>query len=354
MSGDPVPGALMRAEIAEQPDRWRQFVEEARPEIDRAADLFRDADPQLLHFVARGSSDHAALYGQYLAQTVLGIPSAHSTPSVVTVFDRATRFPPTVQIALSQSGASPDLVAAARAGRLAGARAISITNDQDSPLAAESDVHVGLGVGPERSVAATKSYTTELLALHVLLARVEGLAWEHVEASVDRLASAGDAALQVAGEWAIATGRSLGLEDRALLVGRGYSMASAKEGALKLIETCGMAASGWSSADARHGPIGQLRRGTPVLAFGAGGPGMDSTEDLLTRARAMGARPIVIGDSDVEGVEAVHVPKMADLPAALVPMVEILPVQLLALELSVQIGRDPDRPEGLTKVTETS
>lgn len=348
-----VPGALMRAEIDEQPAQWRRFVEQCRPEIDRAVQLIGDAEPSLLHFVARGSSDHAALYGQYLAQTSLGIPSSHSTPSVVTVFDRATRFPATVQIALSQSGASPDLVAAAAAGRRAGVRAISITNDPSSPLALESDVHVALGVGAERSVAATKSYTTELLAQYVLLERLQARSWADIATAVDRLVGVGEAALRAGGAWARAVSETLESQDRALLVGRGFSMASAKEGALKLIETCGLAASGWSSADARHGPIGQLRDGTPVVGFGVGTPGGESTLDLLARGTAMGARAIVIGETDLPGAEAVPVAGMAQLPAVLVPMAEIVPIQLLALELSVRLGRDPDRPVGLTKITET-
>jgi len=342
----------MRAEIAEQPDVWRRLVREARDELDAAAALVRETDPQVLHLVARGSSDHAAVYGQYLAAAELGVLTIHSTPSLVTVFERDARFPRTVQVALSQSGASPDLVATARGARASGVRAIAMTNTPGSPLAEESDVHVPLLAGDELSVAATKSYTAELLALRLLVARTAGRDWAELEAAVERLATVGEAVVERAGRWARTTAADLRGADRALLVGRGYSMASAKEGALKLIETSGLAASGWSSADARHGPIGQVRPGTPVIGLGLGTPGEESTRELLDHVRTLGGRTLAVGGTSDH--EAVPAPGLETLEAALVPVAEILPVQLLALELSLVRGLDPDRPAGLTKVTRTS
>ena len=341
----------MRAEVAEQPTVWRRLVREARPDVDAAASLLRETDPEVLHLVARGSSDHAALYGQYLAATELGVPTVHATPSLVTVFDRDTRFPRAVQVAISQSGASPDLVATARAARAAGARAIAVTNTHGSALAAEADVHVPLGAGEEVSVAATKSYTAELLALYLVVGRWAGRPWEDLRAGVDRAALVGELTIERATDWAWSTAGGLLATDRALLVGRGYSMATAREGALKLIETCGLAASGWSSADARHGPIGQVVPGTPVIGFGICAPGADSTLELLDHARTLGARTLAVGGGT--GHENVPAPGLRTLEPALVPLVEILPVQLLALELALVRDRDPDRPLGLTKVTRT-
>ncbi|TCI96777.1 SIS domain-containing protein [Aeromicrobium sp. IC_218] len=346
-----VPGAHMRAEVAEQPDVWRRLVRDARGPLDEAAALVRSTDPELLHLVARGSSDHAALYGQYLAAAELGVPAVHSTPSLVTVFERGSRFPRTIQVALSQSGASPDLVATARAARETGVRAISITNTPDSPLAVEADVHVSLDAGDELSVAATKSYTAELLALYLLVGRVAGRSWDDLEAAVGRLAEVGDVLVEVASSWAASAAPTLAGEDRALLVGRGFSMASAKEGALKLIETSGLAASGWSSADARHGPVGQVQDGTPVVGLGLGTPGGGSTRELLDHVRILGARTLAVGGRTDH--EDVPVPGLDGLEDALVPVAEIVPVQALALELSLSRHRDPDRPEGLSKVTRT-
>jgi glucosamine--fructose-6-phosphate aminotransferase (isomerizing) len=337
----------MRAEIAEQPDRWVDLALSERGSIDAAAAIIRATDPELLVFAARGSSDHAAQYGQYLAHNLLRIPAMLSTPSTFTAFGTRLRFPRSVMLAISQSGSSPDLLATVRATKAAGVPVIAFTNDPESPLAALGDVHIALSAGPELSVAATKTYTAELLPLYAVLSRAAGASRDDTFESLFGIASAATEVM-TQGAPVVATWREqLADSARVLVVGRGYSMSTAKEGALKLMETNSIAASGWSAADAKHGPLGQVVAGTPVLFLTASPGGRESVESFVHDVVGLGGRPIVL-DSSFPGMSR------PGLDPALIPLLEILPLQQLALELAVGRGLDPDRPAGLRKVTQTS
>lgn len=349
--GPTVPGALMRAEIAEQPARWRELIPSQPDAWPAAVSAFRAAAPELVAFVARGSSDHAAIYGQYLVQRVLGLPALLTTPSTHSVLGVTPRFPAAVQVAISQSGRSPDLVATAVALRNAGLPLVSITNDGSSGLATLADVHLDLAAGPERSVAATKSYTAELLAVHTLVRAVAGEDLAALADEIDGLATRAEALLERVALDVPPIADASAQTDRVLVVGRGTSMATAKEGALKLMETAGIAASGWSAADATHGPLGQVDDETLVIALTGSDAGRASVVDFAAAARERGARVLEIGPSVVEG--ATSLDASTGVPDELVPVLEVLPLQVLAAELSARRGTDPDRPAGLSKVTLT-
>lgn len=347
------PGALMRAEIGEQPARWVELVSSQRDAWARAIRLVRDARPEMLAFVARGSSDHAAIFGQYLVHSVLRIPAMLTTPSTHTVFDTAPVFPRGLQLALSQSGMSPDLVATARDLRGAGLPLVAMTNDSASDLARLADAAIHLAAGPERSVAATKSYTAELLAVRTLVHGAAGADLDQLDADLASAAAAAEQVLSRATDFVAESLAQLVEFDRVVLVGRGLSMSSAKEGALKLMETSGVAASGWSAADATHGPLGQVNAETLVVAFTASPAGRDSVVDFAAAAQARGASVLEIGAA------ATVDPRWSfsistDLPDDLLPALEILPIQVLAAETSIARGMDPDRPAGLRKVTLTT
>ncbi|GAA1055091.1 glutamine-fructose-6-phosphate transaminase [Agromyces luteolus] len=345
------PGALMRAEIAEQPARWRDLIPTQRPAWEAAVDAVRAASPQLVAFVARGSSDHAAIYGQYLVPYVLGRPALLTTPSLHSVLGVTPAYPAGVQVAISQSGRSPDLVATAVGLRSAGLPLVSITNDAASGLARLADAHLDLVAGPERSVAATKSYTAELLAVHTLVRAVAGDGLVRLAEEIDELALRAERLLErLASEIAPIVEAVAGVE-RVLVVGRGVSMASAKEGALKLMETSGIAASGWSAADAAHGPLGQVDVGTLVIALTGASSGRASVVEFAAAAQVRGARILEVGPAVVAGSTSIDA--AAEVPDELVPVLEVLPLQVLAAELSVRRGLDPDRPAGLRKVTLT-
>lgn len=334
-------GALMRTEIGEQPGRWMDLLREREP-IDEAADAFTRARPTLLAVAARGSSDHAGLYGQYLAHSLLGVPTMLGTPATLTVYGASLRYGSAVFIALSQSGASPDLIESARAARAGGVPVISATNAPQSPLALAADVHVPLCAGEEFSVAATKTYTAELLALYLLLGRVRGTSWDQLDEAVSALSDAAGALIPELAGMTAPLVTALEHADRALVIGRGYSYATAKEGALKLTETSGIAASGWSAADATHGPLGQVVGGTPVLLLNSSAFGRESITALGEKAAASGAARHVV---DVNAS-----PRVAD---ELLPLLEVLVLQHAALETALARGKNPDAPVGLTKVTRT-
>lgn len=346
------PGMHMAAEIVEQPARWHDLLG-ARADLEAAAHLIRNADPALIAFAARGSSDHAAMYAQYLVHNVLGVPALLATPSTVTAFGSELRYPASVMLAVSQSGESPDLLETVRAAQRAGVPVVAFTNNPASSLAALADVHVPLSAGPELSVAATKTYTAELLALHLVIRLAGGAEWPELE---QRASAAADLATSVMADTTPISGVAELLEDadRVLVVGRGYSMSTAKEGALKLMETNAIAASGWSAADATHGPLGQVVRGTPVIVLTASPDGRGSVESFARSARELGGRIIAIGDP-VEGSFA-HLSlgsQREALDPALVPLIEVIPLQQLALELALRRGLNPDQPLGLAKVTRT-
>jgi glucosamine--fructose-6-phosphate aminotransferase (isomerizing) len=237
---------LMSAEIAEQGNTWARAAESS--EIERVARFVERAAPALVVFSARGTSDHAAIYGQYLMQATLGLPAYLATPSLASVFEASPFAPGTLLIAVSQSGSSPDILATVKAARAAGTPTLAITNSASSALAVLADEHLDIGAGPELSVAATKSYTAELAAIYSLVERLRSSTTSHAARSLTQLAVTFERDLSALYERGETVGASMREADRALVIGRGYSLATAKEAALKLMETSALAASGWSAA----------------------------------------------------------------------------------------------------------
>ncbi len=349
----PEPGALMRSEISEQPERWRDLLSSQRTALESAARLLRDAEGGGIVFVARGSSDHAAMYGQYLAQVVLGIPAYLATPSVSSVYGKNVFTAERLVVGISQSGSSPDLLVTLQHAREAGAQILTITNDATSPMARIADVHIDLRAGPELSVPATKTYTAELIGQYAWIHLAAGMSFNSLEIEVERLAVAAASVIRSSQAQAPVLVQELVDADRVLIIGRGYAMSTAKEAALKLMETCAIAASGWSAADAKHGPVGQIVSGTPVflLTSSLGGASVRGLLPIITER--MG-RVILVGSLGSEDqADAAWIRLPASLPEGSLPVIEIIPFQVLALELALSLGRDPDRPVGLSKVTRT-
>lgn len=345
------PGGLIRAEIDEQPAAWRRLLTDGREQIEAAAALVRDTDPELLVFAARGTSDHASMYAQYLAQVRLGIPVMLATPSAFTAYGAHLRYPRTVLFAVSQSGESPDLIETVTAAKSSGTPVVAITNVAASTVANLGDVRLDLAAGPELSVAATKTYTAELLALHAVISLAAGDDWDEVETRVTAVIRAAEQLLGATDADFDGLVDTVAATDRILVVGRGYSMSSAREGALKLMETNGIAASGWSAADATHGPLGQVRPGTLVFLLVDSPATRDAVSAFGAKAEALGGTLVTVGGP-------VGPPLRMGLPSdrvdeTLIPVLEILPFQRLALEAALARGLDPDNPEGLAKVTKT-
>jgi glucosamine--fructose-6-phosphate aminotransferase (isomerizing) len=335
------PGALMAAEIAEQPAALARLLDDAEP-LREAAERIRRAAPRFLLAAARGTSDHAALYAKYLAEIRLGLPAGLASPSSMTVYGSRPNLADVLFLAVSQSGGSPDLVDSTAAARDCGALTVAVTNAPDSPLAAAAEIHVDIRAGAERAVAATKTYTAELLALYLLLSGdlltdKSGPAGALPEAAARTLAFA--APDEVAARYADV--------DRLVVTARGYSYPSAREAALKLMETSYLSAQAFSGADLLHGPLAMIDAKVPVVAITSPGRGGAAMMPVVERLRDNGAAVLQVGPAD-------GLPLATDgIAEELLPILEILPLQRLALRLALDRGSDPDNPRGLSKVTRT-
>jgi glucosamine--fructose-6-phosphate aminotransferase (isomerizing) len=337
---------LMFAEAAEAAAvAERQFAELAEP-IGKLGERLRDCDPPFIITCARGSSDHAATYAKYLIETRVHTPVASYAPSTSSVYATPWRkLKGSAFLAISQSGQSPDLLLSARAARDAGAFVIAIVNDLQSPLAEIADVAIPMLAGPERSVAATKSFIGSLL----ILARIVA-AWTEDEELAAALTGAPET-LRRAWEldWssaveALSNARSL------YVLGRGMSLGIAQEAALKLKETCGLHAEAYSAAEVRHGPMAIVGAGFPVLMLVPNDEGREAFEPLASDFIDRQAKVIIAGE---EKPGALMLPVLPGLHPVLDPVASIQSFYRLAAELSIERGLHPDRPPYLNKVTET-
>lgn len=321
----------MEREIREQPELLARLAMRTEPGELAAAVLARR--PAVIQFVARGTSGHVAVYAKYLIEATSGIPVSIVTPSTVTLHGGAPWREDGVVIAISQSGESPDLVACVRSARETGAFTVTLTNSPDSTLARAAELVLGFGAGPEVAVAATKSYVTSALLVAQLAAALVGQSWDF-----DRLAAAADRLVAdrpgiVAGLVALESARAV------VVLGRGYTFANAREAALKIMETCSLPALGFSSAEFLHGPIAVLGPDVVTLVLPDGGEDAASRAAALDRLRARGGTVLEWQPSPID--------------SRLAPIVDVIPMQLLALEHSRRIGLDADRPESLAKATAT-
>ena len=308
--------------------------------------------PRFVVIAARGSSDNAALYAQYLFGIRNRLPVALATPSAITLYGARPVMVDALVIGISQSGRSPDIVAVLDEAREQGAMTIAITNDANSALAQAATEVIDLAAGPELATAATKTYTTELLAVALLSAALDPASADE-QRELARIPAQMSAALDVEQEAArIAAGHAQ--RNRCVVLGRGYCYASAREWALKLQELAQLLALPFSTADFEHGPMALAESGFAVLAVAHSGPSLDAQSELLTRLRREhGASILAVSDSAAARAldEGLAIP--ADVPGWLSPLVEILPGQLYAYHLTRSRGLDPDLPRTINKVTET-
>ena len=329
-------GELMAAEMAEQPAVLARLVER----FDEVARGVRAVVPDPLAgivFVARGSSDNAAIYGRYLLELVSGRPAGLVAPSLHTAYRAEVDYSGYLAVAVSQSGATPEIVTVCERVRAAGARTIAIANDPRSPLTAAAELVVPLDAGPERAVPATKTVTAEFLAVAAIAAALGEVPFtrgdlEALPRHVHGLLGDPAPADALAARWA----RS----ERLFVVARGLMLAAALEGALKIKETTSILAEGISSADLRHGPIAAVDRHVPVLVLNGGGPVADDLGELTRRVQERGA-PVA------------ELPLPGAVPEALAAIPAIVRTQQLAFAIARERGLDPDAPTGLTKVTDT-
>ncbi len=295
----------LRDEILEQPEVAAQFLARAPEVIGPLAEALQAGHIEHVVIAARGTSDHAAIYAQY----VLGIRHAWSvglgTPSVISLYGAKPRLERSLVIGISQSGASPDVAAVVIEGRRQGAPTLAITNEPNSPLAAAAATTIDLGTGPERAVAATKTYTTELLAIAALSAALTG-----DPADAQALAAIPDALASVLAlePEVINMSADQAAADRFLVLARGYEYATAREWALKLKELARVFADPYSAADFEHGPLALLEPGVPVLATVRPGPARDGLVERLGRLRTELDAELAVASDDEGALALAHWP----------------------------------------------
>ncbi len=339
-------------EILEQPAAAERQLASSQAALDALATRLRARPVDFVVVAARGTSDHAAIYAQYLLGTVHRLPVALAAPSILSLYSIVPRFDRALVIGISQSGASPDIVGVVAAARAQGAPTLAITNDPDSALAAAADHVVELAAGPELAIAATKTYTTSLLAIARLSAALGDDATALAELAT--IPAAIERALSVEPELA-AIAAALAPANRCVVLGRGFEYATAREWALKLKELAQVFADPYSAADFQHGPVALIEPGVPVLAVAPEDRASAGLVELLGRLRREAAADVfVLSDSArIRAAASRSVGLPSDVPEWLRPIVSIVPAQLYAYHLTRAKGLDVEAPRNLSKVTLT-
>ena len=336
-------GELMRSEMAEQPDVLARFAHRFEDHVAGVRALVPEPLAGVT-FVARGSSDHAAVYGRYLTELASRRPAALAAPSLQTLYAADVDYDGWLVVALSQSGATPEIQTVMRGLRSAGARTIAIVNDDRSPLAQAAELVIALEAGAERAVPATKTVTSELLAVAAVASALgdvpfDRAALDALPGQVAEVIASPQHAQSLAARWADA--------QRTFVAARGLLLAAALETALKIKETTGVLAEGVSAADLRHGPIAATGPGAPLLAIDGGGPASEDLREVMRLASGRGADVALCAPGEAD------LPLPAATPEALAVVTATVRGQQLALALSEARGLDPDAPAGLSKVTAT-
>jgi glucosamine--fructose-6-phosphate aminotransferase (isomerizing) len=338
-------------EILEQPEVLRHLLAEGRPAIERVAGIIRERAPRYIVVAARGTSDNAARYGQYLFSAANRLPVALAAPSLFTIYNTPPGLDGALVLGISQSGQSPDVVTVIKEGRRQGALTVAITNDPRSPLAEAAEHTIHLLAGQEQSLAASKTYTASLLALAMLSAALAGdsersQALEALPGLLSEVVASAPATIKAAERYRYM--------EACVVISRGYNYATAFEIALKLKELTYILAEPYSSADYQHGPVALVERGFPVLAVVPEGRMAAELLEFLRQLRERGAELAVISaQADALALAQTPLPLPIGVVEWLSPIVTVVPGQLFALGLTLARGLDPDHPRGLHKVTLT-
>jgi glucosamine--fructose-6-phosphate aminotransferase (isomerizing) len=341
---------MMAQEVAEQPAAIAATLEALRPLRARIAQLALGR--QQILFVARGSSDNAAIYGRYLLEVHAGRTGAPAAPSVATHYRRELDLSGALVVCVSQSGQTEEIVQTQEWARRCGAATIAVTNVAGSPLAEAADLAMVTRAGPERAVPATKTFTTQLTAM-AILATALGSDPKALDADLDRVPA--EIEKLIANRAGVDEAVTLLARTNEVLVsGRGLAHAAAVETALKLEETCLRPVRGLSYADLKHGPIAIVDpQMVSIVLAAADGPMLSGLSELLGDLRSRGALTVGIGgDSRFAAAADVSVAG-PDLPEAVAPIALVVAGQLIAEGLARALGLNPDAPRGLNKVTQT-
>jgi glucosamine--fructose-6-phosphate aminotransferase (isomerizing) len=339
-------GAVMAMEIAETPKVFKRILTNISA-FDPMDDFLAKNQISSILILARGTSDNAAHFLKYLIETKLGLPCGLTSPSSVTIYDSKLHYKGVLVIALSQSGQSPDLLAFANSAKAAGAKLISLTNDFNSPLAKAADYHLDLQAGTELAVAATKSYSAQLLTAYLLVS-----IWAKFEIDGEEIIREAQSLVDrvVLVEAAVTACQQ---EYESVVLGRGFAYSNAREAALKIQETSKVSVQGLSTADYLHGPISALSPQTQVFILAPAHLPMASISEAIIRIRAVTERIIWVGNGGAPLSKEIVIAGSNCRDEITATIVDAISLQRFSLEFAKKAGLDPDAPVGLSKVTLT-
>ena len=340
------------SEITEQPQRIKSLLVSQRKNVEQIASAIQKHEIQYVFLAARGTSDNAGRYANYLLGAMNGLPLALATPSLFTYYKRPPLLKNALVIGVSQSGKSPDIVSVLDEGKRQGCLTLAITNEPNSPLTKGADFVFDVQAGAEKAVAATKTYTSELAAVAMLSTALHGnkRQWDElgkVSGWMKETLKLSDFISEVVQRYRYI--------DQTVVLGRGFNYATAFEWALKLKELSYIIAEPYSSADFSHGPIALVERGYPVMAVAPRGKVFDSMQQMLKRLHddILAELVVISNNKKVLSLAQVALPIPIDVPEWLSPLISILPAQLFAYHLTRAKGYDTEHPRTIKKVTET-
>lgn len=340
------------SEIVEQPERIKNLLASQKKNIEKIADAIQKRDIQYVFLAARGTSDNAGRYANYLLGAMNGLPLALATPSLFTYYKQPPKLKNALVIGVSQSGQSPDIVSVLEEGRKQNCLTLSITNEPNSPLAQTSDFVLDIQAGAENAVAATKTYTTELMSIAMLSAALNGSTkhWNELGKVTGWMKQ-----VLKQNEFIAQSAQRYRYMNQTVVLGRGFNYATAFEWALKLKELTYVKAEPYSSADFQHGPIAMMDSGFPVMAVVSKGKVFDSMLRMIQRLKDDFSAELVVISNDKKALALAKtpVPIPADVPEWLSPLINILPAQLFAYHLTIARGYNTEQPRNIRKVTET-
>jgi len=340
----------MLSEIAEQPEALARTIREERSKIAKLGQTLKARDIDLIVLVARGSSDNAALFGRYLLEIKTGIPVSLSAPSVHTIYKAKLKLNHALVVGVSQSGEGEDINLVLENARQCGAFTVGITNEPNSSMTSIVDETLLMHGGRERSVAATKTFTGQMLLFYMLAAelcdRAAAVSYEPIPDLVSRALEQKQAIIELVQRYVFM--------ENCVVVGRGLAYANAYELALKLMETCYVVAERFSSADFFHGPLAMVERHFPVILFAPPGEMLAGVKGLIERLRELHAETLTItSDQDTADLCTRSIIMPPEIDEFLAPIPYIVPGQLFAALLAEAKGLNPDAPRSLSKVTRT-
>lgn len=341
------------SEIMEQPRRVNDLLHAQRVNIEKIAAEIKKRDIRFAFLAARGTSDNAGRYANYLLGSMNRIPLALATPSLFTYYEKPPLLRDALVMGISQSGQSPDIISVLEEGKRQGCLTIAITNEPDSPLANAAHFVIDIQAGDEKAVAATKTYTTQLMAVAMLATALDGdeKQWQQlelVEGWMQQALQLNDRIAQIVPRFRYI--------NHTVVLGRGFNYCTAFEWALKLKELTYTVAVPYSFADFQHGPIALVERGFPVMVVSPIGEVYQPSLEMLSRLKQDFLAELVVISNHQSALDLAQSPIAipAGIPEWLTPLVSILPAQLFSYHLTVEKGYNTEQPRSIHKITETN